>query len=74
LVKEKKRKKKDFLQFNGNEGIPYPNLWGTMKVVLRGSLIALSSSKKKLEKAYTRSLTAHIRALDQKEGNKPKRN
>jgi hypothetical protein len=32
-----------------------------MKGVLRGKLIALSSSKKKLEKAYTRILTAHLK-------------
>jgi tRNA 2-selenouridine synthase SelU len=40
-----------------------------MKAFLRGKLIALSASKKKLEKAYTSSLTAHL-----KEANLPKRN
>jgi hypothetical protein len=44
-----------------------------MKAVLRGKLIALSASKKKLEKAYTSSLTAHLKALEQKEANKLKR-
>ena len=44
-----------------------------MKVVLRGKLIALSASKKKLERAYTTSLTAHLKALEQKEANTPKR-
>jgi hypothetical protein len=38
-----------------------------MKAVLRGKLIALSASKKTLEKAYSRSLTAHLKALEQKE-------
>jgi hypothetical protein len=37
-----------------------------MKAVLRGKLIALSASKKKLERAYTSSLTAHLKALEQK--------
>jgi hypothetical protein len=46
----------------------------TMKAVLRGKLIALSASKKKLERAYTSSLTAHLRTLEQKEENSPKRN
>ena len=44
-----------------------------MKAVVRGKLIALSASKKKLERAYTSSLTAHLKALEQKEANTPKR-
>ena len=44
-----------------------------MKAVLGGKLIALSTSKKKLERAYTNTLTAHLRALEQKEANSPKR-
>jgi hypothetical protein len=45
-----------------------------MKAVLRGNLIALSASKKKLERAYTSSLTAHLKDLEQKEANTSKRN
>jgi hypothetical protein len=37
-----------------------------MKAVLRGKLIALSASKEKLERAYTSSLTAHLKALDKR--------
>jgi hypothetical protein len=37
-----------------------------MKEVLRGKLIALSASKKKLERAYTSNLTAHLKAIEQK--------
>jgi hypothetical protein len=44
-----------------------------MKAVLRGNLIALSTSKKKLERAYTSSLTTHLKVLEQKEANTPKR-
>jgi hypothetical protein len=44
-----------------------------MKAVLRGNIIALSASKKKLERAYTSSLTAHLKALEQKEANSLKR-
>jgi hypothetical protein len=41
-----------------------------MKSVVRGKLIALSVSKKKPEGAYTTSsLTAHPKALEQKEAN-----
>ena len=40
-----------------------------MKAVVRGKLIALNASKKKLVRAYTSSLTAHLKALEQKEIN-----
>jgi hypothetical protein len=44
-----------------------------MKAFLRGKLIALSASKKKVERAHTSSLTTHLKALEQKEANSPKR-
>jgi hypothetical protein len=43
-----------------------------MKVVLRGKIAALSTSKEKLETAYTSSLTAHLKALEQRETNTAK--
>ena len=43
-----------------------------MKAFLRGKLIALSASKKKLERAHTSSLTTHLKALEQKEAKSPK--
>jgi hypothetical protein len=46
---------------------------GHNESVLRGKLLALSTSKKNLERAYTSSLTAHLKALEQKEENSPKR-
>jgi hypothetical protein len=44
-----------------------------MKAFLRGKLIALSAYIKKLERAYTSSLTAYLKVLEQKEANSPKR-
>jgi hypothetical protein len=73
LVKEETKKEiKDFIEFNENEDTEYTNLWVTMKAVLRGKLIALGAFKKKLDRAYTSSLTEHLKALDQKEANIPK--
>jgi hypothetical protein len=47
-----------------------------MNAVLRGKHIALSAllkKKKNLERAYTSSLIAHLKTLEQKEANTPKR-
>ena len=44
-----------------------------MKAVLRGKLIALSASKKKLETAYIRNWTGQLKSLEQREADTPKR-
>ena len=44
-----------------------------MKVVLRVKLIALSASKKRMERAYTRRLTEQLKTLEQDKGNSPRR-
>jgi hypothetical protein len=74
LVKEEiKKEMKDFLEFNENEATIYPNLWDTMKAFLTEKLIALSASKKKLQRAHTSSLPTKLKPLEQKEANSPKR-
>jgi Rps23 Pro-64 3,4-dihydroxylase Tpa1-like proline 4-hydroxylase len=74
LVKDEIRKEiKDFLEFNEKEATTYPNLWDTMKAVQRGNLIAFIELKKKLDRSYTSSLTAHLESLKLKETNSQKR-
>jgi hypothetical protein len=74
LVREEIKKEiKDFLKFNENIDASYPNLWYTMKAVLKGKFIPLSALVKKLERSYINNLTAHLRALEQKGPNSPKR-
>ena len=49
LLKEEIRLEiKDFSEFNENEGTTFPNLWDTMKAMLRGKPMTLRASKKKL--------------------------
>ena len=55
------------------KGTTYLNPWDTMKAVLRVKLIALSTCIKKVETFHIISLTAHLKALEQKEAHSPMR-
>jgi hypothetical protein len=74
LVKEEiKEEIKDFYSSMKMKPTTHLTLWDTMKAALRGKLIALKAAKKKLDRAYSSSLTAHLNALEQKEANSPTR-
>jgi hypothetical protein len=42
-MEESKKEIQKFLDSNENENTTYQNLWGTLKTLLRGKFIALSS-------------------------------
>ena len=60
-----KKEIKDFLELNENEGTRYPNIWDTLKAVLRRKFIALRAYIKKVEKSHINHLTTHLKTLEQ---------
>jgi hypothetical protein len=62
---EKKKKDiEDFLQFKENECTACTNLRDTMKAVLQGKLMALSTYMKKQEMYHNSNLTTNLKALE----------
>ena len=55
-------------------GLPFPspNLWDTVKAVLRGRFIAIQAYLKKQEKSQINNLTLHIKQLENEEMKNPR--
>ena len=49
---------------NENENTTTPNLWDTIKAVLRGKFIAIQAYLKKQEKSQINNLILHLKPLE----------
>ena len=49
-----------------------PNLWGTVKAVLRGKFIAIPAYLNKQEKSQINNLTLHLKQLEKEEMKNPR--
>ena len=57
---------------NENENTTIPNLWDTVKAVLRGRFIAIQAYLKKQEKSKINNLTLHLNQLEKEEMKNPR--
>ena len=55
-----------------NENTTTPNLWDTVKAVLRGRFIAIQTYLKKQEKSQINNLTLHLKQLEKEEMKNPR--
>ena len=60
------------IETNENENTTTPNLWDSVKAVLRGRFIAIQVYLKKQEKSQIISLTLHLKQLETEEMRKPR--
>ena len=57
---------------NENENTTTPNLWDTVKAVLRGRFIAIQEHLKKQEKSQINNLILHLKQLEKEEMKNPR--
>ena len=63
---------KIYTETNENEDTTTPNLWDTIKAVLRGKFIAIQAYLKKQEKSQMNNLTLHLKLLEKEEMENPR--
>ena len=64
ITEENKKEIKVYIERNENENTTTPNLWDTIKAVLRGKFIAIQVYLKKQEKSQINNLTLHLKQLE----------
>ena len=62
------------IEMNQNENKTTPNLWDTVKGVLRVKFIAIKAYLKKQEKNLKNNLTLHLKQLEKEEMKNPRVN
>ena len=60
------------IEMNDNENTTTPNLWDTVKAVLRGKFLAIQPYLKKQEKGQINNLTLHLKQLEKEEMKNPR--
>ena len=71
-VTEEIKKIKICIEMNENENTTAPNLWDTVKAVLRGRFITLHAYLKKQEKSRINNLTLQLKQLEKEEMKNPR--
>ena len=61
ITEEIKKEIKICVETNANESMTIPNLWDSVKAVLRGRFIAIQAYLKKQEKDQINNLTLHLK-------------
>ena len=69
---ELKEEIKTFLKTYENEHTTVPNLWDTVKAVLRGKFIVIQANLKKIEIFQINNLTLHLQELEEQQQTKPR--
>ena len=72
ITEEIKKEIKICIEMNENENKTTPNLWDSVKAVLRGRFIAIQAYLKKQEKNQIDNLTLHLKQLEKEEMKHPR--
>ena len=72
ITEEIKKEIKICIEMNENENTTTPNLWDTVKAVLRGRFIVIQAYLKKQEKSQINNLTLYLKQLEKEERKNPR--
>ena len=72
ITEEIKKEIKICIETNENENTTTPNLWDSVKTMLRERFIAAQAYLKKQEKSQRSNLTLHLKQLEKEEMKNPR--